>query len=145
MDILKRIIGLILIFGVINLVLWGGQELYYRKDTQEINRIEKLLDQEKIEITKLQSRINSLSTEIDSKQAELDRYENTGMIDSYNTGVDSYNSLLDEYKSKVDVYNDKLIEYNRNIEQVNILIQKSSSRWYLIPIPLPGKSTKTKL
>lgn len=72
-DKLKGIFGLILIFGVINLVLWGGQELYYYKDTQEINKIENILDQKKSEINRIELSIDNLSTTINSKQLELNR------------------------------------------------------------------------
>jgi chromosome segregation ATPase len=145
MDKFKSIIGFILIYGFINLVLWGGQELYWRKDTQEINKIESYLTSEKNQITSLESKIDNQSGLIDDKQKELDRLKNDGLIDKYNLGVDNYNFLLQEYKSNVDVYKGKLTEYNSQIDRVNELIKKSGSRWYLIPIPIPGKSAKPKL
>ena len=73
MDKFKSIIGIILIYGFINLVLWGGQELYWRKDTQEINKIESYIAGEKNQITLLESKIDNQSNLIDVKQVELDR------------------------------------------------------------------------
>jgi len=43
--------------------------------------------------------------------------------------------LLENYKNKVNSYDKKISEYDKNIESVNKLITKTSSRWYLIPIP----------
>lgn len=145
MDKIKSIVGTILIYAFINLVLWGGQELYWRKDTQEINKIESYLASEKNQIATLESKIDNQSSLIDDKQKELDRLKNIRSIDRYNTGVDDYNFFLQEYKSNVDIYNGKLTKYNSQIDRVNELIKKSSSRWYLIPIPIPGKSAKPKL
>ena len=73
MDKFKSIIGIILIYGFINLVLWGGQELYWQKDTQKINKIESYLASEKNQITSLESKIDNQSNLIDVKQVELDR------------------------------------------------------------------------
>jgi hypothetical protein len=145
MEKLKSIIGIIVIFGFINLLLWGGQELYWRKDMQEIRKIENYLASEKTEITLLESKINNQSISIDFKQKGLNSLKNNGLINEYNAGVDDYNILLQKYKSNVDIYNGKLTEYNNQVDCVNELIKKSGSRWYLIPIPIPGKSTKSKL
>lgn len=145
MDKLTSIIGIIIIYGLINLALWGSQELYWRKDTQEINKIESYLKDEYGNINSLEIKINNESLSLDAKQKELDRLKNDEMFDEYNLQVDNYNFLLKEYKSDVDSYNDKLIKYNQEVERSNELITKSSSRWYLIPIPIPGKSLKSKI
>ncbi len=139
MNNIKKLVGLILMFGMINLILWGGQELYYYNDTREINRIKISIENEKNEIAYLESRISSLSNEIDFKELELDRYKNANMIDKYNKEVSSYNLLLNKYNNKINIYDYKIKEYNQKIEEVNVLIKSSGSRWYLIPIPLPTK------
>lgn len=145
MDLLKGLIGLVVVFAIINGILWGGQELYYYKDTQEINKIESALDLEKIEIIKMKSDIESLSGSIDIKQTQLNDAKTRGLINQYNAGVDDINSLIDEYEKKVAIFNGKQNDYNRQVDQINVLIKKSGSRWYLIPIPLPGKSSRAKV
>lgn len=145
MDKVKGVIGIILIYAVLNLILWGCQELYWMKDTQEIKRIESSLESEKSQISLLEAKISDQSNSIDIKQKELARLESSNLIDDFNAGVDEYNSLLQEYKSNVDAYNSKLDKYNEQVDRSNELIKKSGSRWYLIPIPMPGKSARPKL
>ena len=141
----RNFILYVLVYGLINLILWGGQELYYYKDTQEIKKIESHLENEKEQITSLESEINNQSNLLETKQKNLVSLKNNGLIDQYNAGADDYNFLLQEYESNVDIYNNRLAEYNKQVDRVNELIEKSGSRWYLIPIPIPVKSTKLKL
>jgi len=141
----KSVLGVLLIYGLLNLILWGGQELYYRDDTKEINRIEYFLELEEIEIKSLEKKIETQSFELDQRKVELDNFERQNFIDSYNSHVGAYNLLLATYKNNLDNYDYKLTQYNDKINKVNELIKKSGSRWYLIPIPMLSKSTKTKL
>ena len=90
MDKFKSIIGIVLIYGFLNLILWGGQELYWQKDTQEINKIESYLNSEKVQISALEAKIDIQSNLIDTKQRELDHLENNDLVDEYNAGVDEY-------------------------------------------------------
>ena len=139
------IIKYILIFIVLNALLWGGQELYYYKDTKKINEIESFLTSEKASIIALENEISSEEADIKSLNNQLERYKSLGYIDDYNNGVGNFNNLLKTYKSDLTNYNLKLKNYNAKIDEVNILIKSSGTRWYLIPIPLPGKSVKSKL
>lgn len=144
MDLSKRIVGLVVVFGVINLALWGAQELYHREDTKKINEIELYLADEKRSIDELETKINSEETEIEQRENELHRLKSLGYIDEYNAGVDNFNYLLSAYKHDLDNYNAKLTAYNTKVDEANTLIGKSGSRWYLIPIPFGG-GTKSKL
>ncbi len=139
------IIRYILIFVVINVLLWGGQEIYHYSDTQKIKEIDSFLQTEKSLIINLEAKISSEESEIENLKSELELYKTLGYIDSYNSEVDNFNNLLEQYKSDLYDYNLKLTNYNNKVDEENILIKKSSSRWYLIPIPLPGKSAKPKL
>jgi len=135
----------ILIFIVINAILWGGQELYHYNDTKKIKEIENFLTSEEISITTLESKITSEEANVKALDSQLERYKSLGYTDDYNNGVGDFNNLLETYKSDLDNYNLKLTNYNNKVDEVNVLIEKSSARWYLIPIPLPGKSVKSKL
>lgn len=141
----KQLIRLVLIFGVINFVLWGAQELYHKEDTQRIKIIEAQLEADQRDIDSLEAKIALEEAEIERKQKQLDRYKYLGSIDEYNNGVNDFNYLLAVYKSDLNAYNNKLTSYNQKVDEVNTLIKKSGSRWYLIPIPLPGKTTKSEL
>ena len=143
-DLPKKIIGFVVVFGIINLVLWGAQELYYHGDTQQVKEIEVWLDNERRSIDALEVKINSTEVEVDRRENELNRLKALGYINQYNTGVDSFNFLLSTYKRDVDSYNAKLTAYNAKVDEANALIKKSGTRWYLIPIPFGG-GTKSKL
>jgi len=71
MDAFKSIVGIILIFIFFNLFLWGGQELYWREETQEINKIESYLKDEKSQISSLQEIIDNQSAWLDKKKYSL--------------------------------------------------------------------------
>lgn len=144
MDLPKKIIGLVVVFGIINLVLWGAQELYYRGDTKKVNEIEVYLEGERLSIDALEAKINSEEAEIEQRENKLNRLKSLGYIDEYNAGVDNFNYLLSAYKRDLDNYNAKLTTYNTKVDEANTLIGKSGSRWYLIPIPFGG-GTKSKL
>lgn len=144
MDLPKRIIGLVVVFGVINLALWGAQELYHREDTKKINEIESYLEDERRSIDALEAKINSEEAQLEGHESELNRLKSLGYIDEYNDGVDNFNSLLSAYKRDLDSYNAKLTVYNTKVDEANALIEKSGSRWYLIPIPFGG-GTKSKI
>jgi chromosome segregation ATPase len=143
------LVAMVAIFGLANFLLWGAQELYWRDETNEIEKIDGYLDNEKPQIELLKSKINEQSSAVDVKKQNLeklkDNLKNNRLIDQYNSDVDNYNSLLNEYKSSFDKYEAKLSEYNTKVNRVNELVKKSSSRWYIIPIPLPSKSIKSTL
>ncbi|MCK5084493.1 MAG: hypothetical protein KAQ64_02470 [Candidatus Pacebacteria bacterium] len=141
----KSIVSIILIYVVLNLVLWGAQELHYKEDTQEINKIEKWLNIEEKEINSLEKKINNQSFEIEQMESKLNNLERQGSITSYNYNVEKYNSLLEEYNDNFDIYDEKFAKYNNEINHFNELIKKSGLRWYLITIPLSTKSTRSKL
>ena len=144
MDLPKKILGLVVVFGIINLVLWGVQEFYHREDTNKIKEIETYLENEKLSISSLETKIIQYEQELEYRESELKGLESLGFIDKYNDEVDNFNYWLSTYKSDLDSYNAKLTEYNTKVDDVNTLIEKSGSRWYLIPIPFGG-GTKSKL
>lgn len=143
--IIKKILSIIIFFGAINLLLWGGQEIYYRNDTKKINEIEAYLKNEEQTINALRDKINLTEAEIGRKESQLNSFKSLGYIDEYNAGVGDFNSLLNTYKQDLDTYDSKLTSYNAKVDEANTLIKKSGSRWYLIPIPLPSKNIKSKL
>ncbi|MFH1867081.1 MAG: hypothetical protein ABIJ81_03300 [Patescibacteria group bacterium] len=139
------IVKYILVFVIINGIIWGGQELYHRKDTQAIKRLDEYLLIEKETIEGLENKINAESTNLDGLQEELNYLEANGFIDMYNNKVDQYNDLLYAYKNDLDIHDDKISEYNLKVEEVNKLIEKSSTRWYIIPIPLPNSKARLSI
>lgn len=142
MDRMNSIVITILVFVVLNLILWGAQELFWHKDTQEINNIKVHLESEKAQIALLESSVSDQSEYLKQKEHELDYLKSQALIAEYNAGVREYNSLLRKYKASVDAYNSKLVEYNEQVSRCNELTKKSGSRWYIIPIPIPRSLSK---
>ncbi len=141
----KQFVVLLLIYAVINGVLWVGQELYYGADTKEISELETVLKNEKQTIDVIESDIAAGEAKLNQKENQLNTYKSLGDIEEYNNGVDEYNNLLQNYQSSLSNYKAKLTTYNLKIDEVNVLIKKSGTRWYLIPIPLPGRHYNTKI
>ena len=68
----------------------------------------------------------------------MDQYDAAGRISEYNANVDRYNALLASYNFDFTLYESKIASYNKVVNEANVLIEKSGSRWYLIPIPIGG-------
>lgn len=135
----------ILVYGVLNLLLWGGQELYYRGDTKKMNALETEMALEKMQIDQLEQSLTTASTTIDAKEALLNSQKAAGQIVLYNSGVDGYNSMLETYKADTNKYDAHLSAYNVKVDEYNKLVEHSGSRWWLIPIPMPGNHSVPKI
>ncbi|MFA5755355.1 MAG: hypothetical protein WC909_03325 [Candidatus Paceibacterota bacterium] len=75
MDSGKAIITIIIVFVVINLILWSWQEFYYRKDTEQIKKIESWLNSESVKIKNTESQLESLELKISSLEDSLINYK----------------------------------------------------------------------
>ena len=80
------ILRLIIIYALLNGLIYGGQELYYLGDTQKMNRLE------------------SEMTVIDKDITRLESYESDGGL--YEPYYSQYNSNVDEYNKKTNEYNE---------------------------------------
>lgn len=134
------LVGLIIVYGAINLVLYGGQELWHKGDTDKLHVIEEFLKGKKVEMDSIEQRLVTTETDLNARKSQLDRYKAINDIYHYNLGVDSYNSLLGDYRLYLEQYNNALSIYNQKIDEGNELIKKTGTRWYVIPIPIPSKS-----
>lgn len=98
----------ILLFLVLNGILWGVQELWHSKDNQKLSEIE--------------NRIEYLDATNNSFVKNMNLYGSSQLeYSQYSSRIDERNKLADEYNS---------------------LSKSSGSRWYLIPIPMPGRGGK---
>jgi len=153
---MKRIISAIIVFGLINLLLYGGQKLFQIKDIKQMNIIESTL-------TVSSQKIEDFETMLETQLSDLDQSENTiqqlgndldRLYDRYPNGapadvVAKYNSMKDEYNSlilqntidrlnyfKLNTDLDlKVSEHNKLVDEYNMLSAKTSKVFLLIPIP----------
>ena len=135
MDNLDYIAKIIMVFIFLNVLIWGGQEIYHRKDVEKIEGIETYLDNEKKSINDLEQKIELESSSIEEQKRLLNNYKINGQGSVYNANIEGYNKLLQSYKSDLSTYDQKLEAYNSKTKEVNSLIEKTESRWILIPIP----------
>lgn len=133
----KQIIGIVIIFIIINIIFWGAQEFYYRDESSQIKETQKFLESEERSIKALSLKIDEQKNELNQKEIKLNNYESLGYIDKYNNSVDNYNFSLSLYQSNINTYKSKINTYNTKVGEVNNLIEQSGSRWYLLPIPIP--------
>ncbi|MDY0015966.1 MAG: hypothetical protein RBS13_07115 [Bacteroidales bacterium] len=81
---MKQILTYIGVFIIINVVLWGGQELYHYNDNKELEQIE--------------SEIASLDIEIKSFESVMDRYGASQKdYNTYTKNIDERNNLVEKY------------------------------------------------
>lgn len=158
--LLSYIVGLIVIFGLGNILLHYGQEWYHRADQKELDSIKIKLNNLKNEIDTMESKIKAKNTELENKyksiqkcksiikqyeiignsmtDMEYENYENTLTI--CNENIDEYNIEFTNVNSAYDSYKENIDTYNSLIPKANELAKKVGSKWYIVPIPIPSRS-----
>jgi len=122
------ILSFIIMFAILNGVIYGAQEIYYWNDVKKCESI-------KNKLHKIKKRTKILELEKEIKQGILDNYT------SYQNKINIYNSNSNTYKQYQKEYDNSVTEYNQMVTKYNTLSKTAYSRWWLIPIPLPGKHT----
>lgn len=84
------LIAIVVIYGVVNGVMWFGQEVYYHEDTVKLEQAEVRINELKVKLESFESRMQlSGATEIEYKNYEK-------MIEEHNRLIEEYNSLAKE-------------------------------------------------
>ena len=84
------IVGILIVYGVINLVLIGGQELFHYNDKKELKEIHAQLEVQEGEILLYENKVRNGTI----SEAEYNDYEKK--TNMYNQKVDEYNKLAEE-------------------------------------------------
>lgn len=84
------ILGIILIYGVINLVLVGGQNLWHSGEKNRLNELQEIMsNQEKI--------IHEYKLDVENGTISDDEYNDyTKKVDEYNENVNEYNKVAEK-------------------------------------------------
>lgn len=133
------IITLLLAYVILNVLIYGGQELYYWNDVKKCEQMEKQLAETKQEVKGIEDwmtqrkynlkKINDLQKDIEQGQTnDLGKYQE--LVDKYNANQTQFKHNLKEHTQKIDKYNDIVNEYNS-------IAKDAYSRWWLFPFPLP--------
>ncbi|CRX37960.1 hypothetical protein [Estrella lausannensis] len=113
-------------FIFLNILLFFGQEWYHSSDVKRSESLQKVIELQQREYIRIELQLEKIKNEAEKAQS-----------------LQEYNDLQDQYESLYKRYDKIIDEHNRNVEECNRLIKKSSTRYYLIPIPrFLGKNSK---
>lgn len=130
---LRGLVLLVVLYGVGNLMLVGGQKLWHHDDQVKLDNIKTSLASEN-------TKINNLEAELKTLEIKIKRSES--YINNVGQNSNDYNSLVDEHNAKIANYNVIYNEYKRGIDQYNLHVNEANelaksigSTWYVVPIP----------
>jgi len=135
------ILSLIIMFTVLNGIIYGAQEIYYWNDVKKCESMKVKLKNLKKEINKIEDFINFRKTKLD-RINQLTKEIKQGLskdYTKYKKMVNEYNSKIPKYKKSMNEYDSLIVEYNKVTREYNELAKDAYSRWLLLPIPLPSK------
>jgi hypothetical protein len=148
------IVVILVLYGVVNLVLVGGQTLLHKDDNERMEVLkgdmtemeglkevtEAWLNDREYELNELMTESEELGAYIDQMEIEFpdgipeDLYgEYIDAIDEYNVVVEEMASLNAEFEDEQGLYEEQLDAYNAAVEEYNELAEEAGSMWVLIP------------
>lgn len=136
------IVAIIIVYGLINLLLLGGQSAFKSEDEKRFESLKSQIESEKALLDSQDARITSEENDLLQLKQRMDSYKAFGNVGEYNHLVDQYNVQLASYTADIDNYNSKLPAFNSKVEEANNLAKSVGSTWYLVPIPT-GKHSAT--
>ena len=142
MSFFLSVFSLLIGFLILNGILYVGQELYYMNDVKKCEYIESEINNKKAQLTNLKSYIDSTDLQYDEliKVKESIKKGLSKDIVKYDKLVKFYKNSFKIYKQKREKYNFLIDEHNKLTHKYNNLSKKAYRRWWLLPIPFPGKS-----
>lgn len=153
------LIGLLLIYGAINLVLVGGQKALHAGDQTRLDEIMKQLEVEKVQINSLVNELTALGRTLDDSDARISDLDSrllaieknypggapsalygdyTRMLNERNALVDPHNANLSRYKTAYADYSSRIAKYKSLVDEGEALSKKIGSTWVIVPIPRLG-------
>lgn len=139
-NIVTSLISIVIVYLGLNGLLWLGQEIYHKNDVKQCEQMEQKINQLKQEsyaLEKILQMRERKHKEILALQQELQIGIKTNYV-RYSSLVDSYNNETQEYTKQLDTYNAMIDQHNEIVNKYNSLVKSAYSRWWLIPIPIPG-------
>jgi len=140
LGLLASLAGLVVVFGLINLVFVGGQEALHHGDQSRLDTLKTELTTEKAQLESLSATITSEESYLTTTGKQMDTYKANGQISAYNSLVDPYNSTYDAYVANINQYNASLPSYNAKAEEANKLAKNIGSTYYIVPLPTSKRS-----
>lgn len=140
-----KVVMFVLIFGVGNLLLVGGQKIAHWKDQSRLDEIHRQLDAEKGEIDRLEGQLKTSDSMLSGLEADLDAQEARirdvrSTIDGLSAEIDAvergsaggvpsslyarYSQMVDDHNRLVDQQKLMVAKYNRDAQQYNGLLSR---------------------
>jgi chromosome segregation ATPase len=139
------IVGIALIYVILNVFVVGGQKLYHHDDQARLDSLKSELKEQKATIDNDESELTSKEDDLSSLKEEVETYESDypdgvpeEYYDEYRQKVNDYNSQLTDYKDQYSTYQNELGSYNEKVKEANALAKKIGSTWYIVPVPGRG-------
>ncbi|MEH7683645.1 hypothetical protein, partial [Priestia megaterium] len=130
-----------LVYGIVNLVLFGGQKLWHHDDEVKLEKYETALKEQKSDIDDYETELENLKSQAEDLELQIKGFEMDypegipeEMYEDYELMVDEYNSLADDYDGKAQEYSDEIDSYNDKVEEANALAEEVGSTWYVVPV-----------
>jgi len=135
MTILKFLTLFLVLYVSANISWWGWQEFINYEDTQTARSLDNTINISYSVIQEKEQDLDELKINLNQEKATLDELFSSKKIAQYNELVPKYNKSVDEFNAKKDTYDQLLETHNMYVGQMNELINKSSTRTFLFPIP----------
>lgn len=136
------VVGLVVVFGVLNGALYVGQGFLARDDVARAEALE-------ARIGVMGQEIDSISAWLDEMKLENDALEvlaRQGGRGGYFDGSSQHDARFDQWNQvtlpavrRSAARHDSLVTvYNTMVDEYNTIAEVAYSRWWLIPVPMPG-------
>lgn len=157
------IVGIVLVFGLINGVLYVGQNWAKSDDRARLEQLKQRLASEESAIrameTSLQTEertLDGLSSSIASSAARIEYLERqypygipSSVYSSYSLAIDNHNLLVADYNARIEGYQpafsryeSAIVRYNQLVEEANAAAKKAGAgNFYIIPVPRGSRHT----
>lgn len=148
---LGGIVVLLGAYGVLNGLLYLGQEIAAADDKREAEALDQELSRLEAEISGLEtyfSNIEAQSGDIDAFGDGLDALSELARVEAtnrFNEMVDAWNAQVPTIQARENEYDQLISEFNQKVDLYNSAAEKAYSRWWLLPIPLPRGAGRARL
>lgn len=152
------VVGLVVVFGLLNGALYLGQEVLARDDVARAETLEATLFGLDPVIDSLEAWLDEREAEnkeLDARGRQVDAlatrptyaYRGSLAATTYQREVDQFISLADQwnhvtlpaFRRGIAQYDSLISHYNTLVDEYNTVAEAAYSRWWIIPVPAPGR------
>ena len=142
-----KVLGVVLVFGVLNGGLYVGQDFLARDDVARAEQLE-------AELARLDDEIDDLEVWLDEQEARSAQIDRLGQelgsmpqsgryydasLRGYNAQVDAWNRDLPGLQRIAATYDSLVTDYNATVDEYNVVAKAAYTRWWLLPVAAPGR------